>query len=129
MADVHLRLRSGTVAAMCLGWLKVIFDEGLYDKKFVAKWCTGFDGLKARVDEYPLERVSAVTGVDLPVIAEAARLYATAAGAIIPWTPITDMRISSTSAVRLRSILRAVTGHLDVVGGGNAGRLQSRHNS
>ena len=28
VADMHLRLRSGTDAAMCLGWLKVIFDEG-----------------------------------------------------------------------------------------------------
>ena len=72
VADVHLRLRSGTDAAMCLGWLKVIFDEELYDKKFVAKWCTGFDELKARVDEYPLERVSAITGVDQALIAEAA---------------------------------------------------------
>ena len=117
VADVHLRLRSGTDAAMCLGWLKVIFDEGLYDKKFVAKWCTGFDELTARVDEYPLERVAAITGVDQALIAEAARLYATSDGAIIPWTPITDMQISSTSAIRLHSILRAVTGNLDVVGG------------
>tara|TARA_B100000073_G_scaffold302990_1_gene270770 strand:- start:228 stop:2414 length:2187 start_codon:yes stop_codon:yes gene_type:complete len=121
VADVHLRLRSGTDAAMCLGWLKVIFDEGLHDKKFVAKWCTGFDELKARVDEYPLERVSAITGVDQALIVEAARLYATADGAIIPWTPITDMQISSTSAIRLHSILRAVTGNLDVVGGETLG--------
>ena len=28
VADLHLRLRAGTDAAMCLGWLKVIFDEG-----------------------------------------------------------------------------------------------------
>ena len=40
VADLHLSLRSGTDAAMCLGWLKVIFDEGLYDKKFVENWCT-----------------------------------------------------------------------------------------
>ncbi|MEM7070110.1 MAG: molybdopterin-dependent oxidoreductase, partial [Pseudomonadota bacterium] len=120
-ADLHLRLRSGTDAAMCLGWLKVIFDEGLYDKKFVRDWCVGFDELKARVDEYPLERVEAITGVDRELIAEAARTYANADGAIIPWTPITDMQISSTSAIRLHSILRAVTGNLDVVGGETLG--------
>jgi anaerobic selenocysteine-containing dehydrogenase len=27
-ADMWLPLRAGTDAAMCLGWLKVIFDEG-----------------------------------------------------------------------------------------------------
>ena len=121
VADLHLRLRAGTDAAMCLGWLKVIFDEELYDKDFVRDWCIGFDELKARVDEYPLERVEEITGVDRELIAEAARTYANADGAIIPWTPITDMQISSTSAIRLHSILRAVTGNLDVVGGETLG--------
>ena len=121
VADLHLRLRAGTDAAMCLGWLKVIFDEKLYDEDFVRDWCVGFDELKARVDEYPLERVEQITGVDRELIAQAARTYANADGAIIPWTPITDMQISSTSAIRLHSILRAVTGNLDVVGGETLG--------
>ena len=120
-SDLHLRLRAGTDAAMCLGWLKVIFDEELYDREFVRDWCVGFDELKARVDEYPLERVEAITGVDRNLIAEAARLYANAEGAVIPWTPITDQQISSTSAIRLHSILRAVTGNLDVAGGETLG--------
>ena len=120
-ADLHLRLRAGTDAAMCLGWLKVIIDEGLYDQAFVAKWCLGFDELRARVDEYPLERVEAITGVDRESIAAAARMYAGADGAVIPWTPITDQQISSTSAIRLHSILRAITGNLDVVGGETLG--------
>ena len=120
-ADLHLRLRAGTDAAMCLGWLKVIFDEALYDADFVRDWCVGFDELKARVDEYPLDRVEAITGVPREQIAEAARMYARADGAVIPWTPITDQQVSSTSAIRLHSILRAVTGNLDVVGGETLG--------
>lgn len=116
-ADLHLRLRAGTDAAMALGWLKVIFDEGLHDAEFVRDWCVGFDELRARVDEYPLERVEAITGVDRALIAEAARTYATAESACIPWTPITDQQVSSTSAIRLHSILRAVTGNLDAPGG------------
>ncbi len=116
-ADLHLQLRAGTDAAMCLGWLKVILDEGLFDEDFVRDWCIGFDELRARVDEYPLERVEAITGVDRELIARAARAYATADGAVIPWTPVTDQQVSSTSAIRLHSILRAVTGNLDVAGG------------
>lgn len=122
-ADLHLRLRAGTDAAMCLGWLKVIIDEGLYDQAFVGKWCLGFEELRARVDEYPLERVEAITGVDRESIAAAARMYAGADGAVIPWTPITDQQISSTSAIRLHSILRAITGNLDVAGGETLGGL------
>lgn len=116
-ADLHLRLRAGTDAAMCLGWLNVIINEKLYDEAFVANWTVGFDELCERVAEYPLERVAEITGVDAALIAEAARAYATADSACIPWTPITDMQISSTSAIRLHSILRALTGNLDVKGG------------
>ena len=116
-ADLHLRLRAGTDAAMCLGWLKVIIDEGLYNKAFVKKWCVGFEQLCERVNEYPLERVAEITGVEQKLIADAARMYAKADGAVIPWTPITDQQVSSTSAIRLHSILRAITGNLDVVGG------------
>ena len=116
-ADLHLRLRSGTDAAMCLGWLNVIINEKLYDEDFVRDWTVGFEALCERVAEYPLERVATITGVSAELIAEAARAYATAESACIPWTPITDMQISSTSAIRLHSVLRALTGNLDVRGG------------
>ncbi len=116
-ATLHLQIRAGTDAALLLGWVRVILDEGLYDADFVRDWCLGFDELRARADEYPLERVAEITGVDADLIARAARMYASADGAVIPWTPITDQQLDSTSAIRLQSILRAITGNLDVVGG------------
>lgn len=116
-ADIWLPLRAGTDAAMCLGWLKVIFDEGLYDKAFVDAWTIGFAELKARVDEYPVERVAEITGCAPEQIRRAARMYATSGASIIPWTPITDMQRNSTSAIRLQSILRAVCGFVDIKGG------------
>lgn len=116
-ADIWLPLKAGSDAAMMFGWLKVIFDEELYDKDFVANWTTGFAELKARVDEFPLERVAKLTGCDAEMIAAAARMYATSGPAVIPWTPITDMQRNSTSAIRLQSILRAVCGYIDVPGG------------
>ncbi len=117
VADIWLPLKAGSDAAMCLGWLKVIIDEGLYDKDFIAQWAVGFEDLKKRVDEYPLERVAQLTGCEPEAIAEAARLYATAGPSVIPWTPMTDMQRNSTSAIRLQSILRAICGYLDIPGG------------
>ncbi|MDX2165898.1 MAG: molybdopterin-dependent oxidoreductase [Deltaproteobacteria bacterium] len=116
-ADLWLPLRAGSDAAMCLGWLKVIFDEQLYDAAFVRDWTVGFDDLRRRVDEYPLERVAALTGVAPEQIRAAARLYATHGPSVIPWTPITDQQRNSTSAIRLHCALRAVTGNLYVPGG------------
>ncbi|MEM1140185.1 MAG: molybdopterin-dependent oxidoreductase, partial [Pseudomonadota bacterium] len=116
-ADIWLPLKAGSDAAMMFGWLKVIFDEGLYDKNFVEDWTIGFQELRARVNEYPLERVAKLTGCDPEMIAKAARMYATEGPSIIPWTPITDMQRNSTSAIRLQCILRAVCGYVDVPGG------------
>jgi anaerobic selenocysteine-containing dehydrogenase len=116
-ADIWLPLKVGSDAAMMFGWLKVIIDEGLYDKEFVSKWTLGFEELRQRVNEYPLDRVAELTGCDPNMIAEAARTYATHGPAIIPWTPITDMQRNSTSAIRLQTILRAICGYLDVPGG------------
>jgi len=116
-ADIWLPLKVGSDAAMMFGWLKVIIDEELYDKEFVADWTLGFEELKVRVNEYPLERVAKLTGCDPEMIAKAARLYATEGPSIIPWTPITDMQRNSTSGIRLQSILRAICGYLDVPGG------------
>ncbi len=117
MADLWLPLRAGTDAAMCLGWLNVILEEKLYDDAFVRDWTVGFDALAERVCKYPLDRVADITGVEPELIAKAARLYATTKPGVIPWSPITDQQVSSTSAIRLHSVLRALTGNLDVQGG------------
>ncbi len=37
LADIWLPLKVGTDAAMCFGWLKVIMDEGLWDRDFVRR--------------------------------------------------------------------------------------------
>ncbi len=116
-ADIWLPLRAGTDAAMSLGWLNVIINEELYDKAFVRDWTVGFEQLAERVRQYPLDRVSQITGVDAELIAKAARMYATSGVSSIPWTPITDQQVSSTSAIRLQCMLRAITGNLDVKGG------------
>ena len=116
-ADIHLPLKPGSDAAMTFGFLNVIINEGLYDKKFVKDWTIGFEELKERVNEYPLDRVAKLTGCDPEMIRKAARMYATEGPSIIPWTPITDMQRNSTSAIRLISILRAICGYIDVRGG------------
>ena len=93
-ATIHLQIKAGTDAALLLGWLHVIIAERLYDEEFVRDWCVGFDELAARVADYPLDRVADICGVEAEQIAAAARLYATADGACIPWTPITDQQLS-----------------------------------
>lgn len=116
-ADIWLPLKAGSDAAMMFGWLNVIIDEELYDKSFVDNWTVGFDELRGRIAEFPLDRVAHLTGCEPEAIAAAARMYANSGPSIIPWTPITDMQRNSTSAIRLQGILRSICGYLDVPGG------------
>jgi len=116
-ADIHLPLRPGTDAALTLGWINVIIEEELYDKAFIEKWAHGFDEFVERVKEYPVDRVAEITGCDPEDIRASARMYATSGPATIPWSPITDQQVSSTSAIRLQCYLRALCGNIDVKGG------------
>jgi len=116
-ADLWLPVRAGTDAALTIGWLKVIIEEELYDKDFVDRWTVGWDELVARFDEYSMQKIVEITGVDEALIRESARMYATAEASCIPWSPITDQQTSSTSAIRLQCILRALTSNLDIKGG------------
>ena len=114
MADFHMRIRYGTDAALCLGWLNVIIEEGLYDKRFVEESCIGFEELCERVRAYPPEVVAEICGIDAQDIRATARMYARAEAAIIPWGATCDMQSNSTSVLQAQCILRALCGYLNV---------------
>jgi anaerobic selenocysteine-containing dehydrogenase len=82
-ADWHLRPLPGTDPALALGLMHVIVGEGLHDSEYLERFTVGFDRLKERLDEYPPERVSRITGVKAEDIVELARAYATTRPAAI----------------------------------------------
>jgi len=118
LADHWLRLRPGTDAALALGWVHVIIAENLYDRDFVDHWCYGFDALKERAKQYPPAKVAEITRLPEEQIVQTARLYATSKPATIIWGVKSDMQGRNVTAItHAKSILRAITGNLDVVGG------------
>ena len=117
-ADIWLPLRPGTAAAMALGWMRIIIDEELYDKEFVEKYCHGFEELRERVKDYPLDKVAEITWCSEEDIAHAARAYATTAPGCIIWGNGTDQLGNNTfQATRSLLVLMGITGNLDVKGG------------
>jgi anaerobic selenocysteine-containing dehydrogenase len=116
-ADLWLQLRPGTDAALALGFLNVIVEEGLYDKEFVGEYVHRWDAFVERVQEYPLERVEEITWVKKELIQEAARMYATTKPACIQWGVPIEQTINCTDNNRLLTALMAVTGNLDAPGG------------
>ncbi len=116
-ADLWLQLRPGTDAALALAMLHVIIKEGLYDRTFVERWCSGFDELAARVEEYSPERVEAITWVPAGRIRDAARLYGGMRPSSITQCLSIDQNADTISTSRAIAMLAAVTGNIDVPGG------------
>ncbi|MGB9662798.1 MAG: molybdopterin-dependent oxidoreductase, partial [Moorellaceae bacterium] len=116
-AEYWLQLRPGTDAALALGMLHVIINEELYDKDFVEKWCSGFDDLKQRVQEYPPEKVAEITWVPKEKIVEAARFFAKSKPASITWGLAVDENPNGVQIGHAILALAAITGNIDVPGG------------
>ncbi|NQT74684.1 MAG: molybdopterin-dependent oxidoreductase [Chloroflexi bacterium] len=116
-ADIWLRPKLGTDAALMLGMIRTIIDEDLHDKEFIDKWCHGFDQLVERVQEYPVEKVAEITGVPADSIREAARVYATTKPAQILHLTGIEEQPNATQSLHARYILPGITGNIDIQGG------------
>jgi formate dehydrogenase alpha subunit len=76
-ATLFLQVRAGTNPALLNGLAYIILAENLHDQEFIAERTEGFDGWRAVVEQYPPDRVSAITGVPIDDLVRAARIYAT----------------------------------------------------
>ncbi|HHY26859.1 MAG TPA: molybdopterin-dependent oxidoreductase [Desulfitobacterium dehalogenans] len=117
-ADIFIQPNPGTDAALALGIMNIMINDGLYDKDFVDKYTLGFDQLKAKAKDYPLEKVAQITGVPEDVIAGFARLYGQTKPSIVRIGYGITRNINGGSMVRAISLLPALAGTVGVEGGG-----------
>jgi thiosulfate reductase / polysulfide reductase chain A len=117
-ADIHLQLRPGTDAALFMGWINIIINEGLYDRDFISRWTAGFEKLAERAREYPPDQVSRITRLPVEQIIASARLYATTKPAALFRGLATDQIGPNSARVsQARNAVRAITGNIDIYGG------------
>jgi anaerobic selenocysteine-containing dehydrogenase len=119
IAHLHLALRPRTDGALALGMIHVLIEESLYDRAFVEQWCLGFDDVRAIAAEWTPERAADITGLAPELIVDAARMYGRNRPARLSFGVSTSQigEGASRSALLGQSILRAITGNLDVEGG------------
>lgn len=114
----HVPVRPGTDAALALGMIHVIIQEGLYDRAYVEKYTTGFDRLAEHVKAYPPETVAGICGVPASDIRKISRVFAGADGACIEQGVNTlDQHINGFQNSRALAILQAITGNYNRPGG------------
>jgi anaerobic selenocysteine-containing dehydrogenase len=112
-ADLWLRVRPGTDAALALGMLNVIINEGLYDRDFVEDWTYGFNELRERVQAYPPSSVAETTWIPQDKITRAARVWATAKPGCIQIGESLEASNNSIQTLRAIVCLMAITGNIE----------------
>ncbi|HUX24343.1 MAG TPA: molybdopterin oxidoreductase family protein [Burkholderiales bacterium] len=116
--DQHLALLPGTDAALALGLMHVIVNEGLCDEDYVARHTLGFEQLRERVQDYPPEKVAAICGLARDEIVALAREYAGTRPAAIRLNYGMQRHSGGGMAVRAVTCLPALTGHWRDAAGG-----------
>ncbi|WP_263832192.1 thiosulfate reductase PhsA [Sulfurospirillum oryzae] len=72
-------IKPGHDIAFVLAFINVLINENLYNKKFVEKYCEGFEELKASVAEYTPEKMATECDIPADTIKRLAREFAKAA--------------------------------------------------
>jgi anaerobic selenocysteine-containing dehydrogenase len=117
-ADWHIAIKPGTDAALALGMMNVIIQEGLVDYDYVEKYTLGYEELKARAAEFPVERVAEITGIPATDILTLSREYAKAQPSAIREGVAVERCPGGGDAVRAITCLPALVGAWRHVGGG-----------
>jgi anaerobic selenocysteine-containing dehydrogenase len=118
-SDWHIQLRPGTDAALALGLMHVIWRDGLQVDDYLDRATVGAPLLRRRArEEYPPDRVAAITGVDAETITTFARRYAMEQPSLIRLNYGLQRHGGGGMAVRTIVCLPAVVGAWRHRGGG-----------
>ncbi|MFF8903850.1 molybdopterin oxidoreductase family protein [Streptomyces olivaceoviridis] len=74
-ADLHLAPRPGTDLALALGLLHLVVAEGRTDEEYVRERTTGWEEARAAAMAHWPEYVERITGVPVPQLREAVRMF------------------------------------------------------
>ena len=116
LADVHLRLRPGTDALLFKAIVKILLDEGLIAKDYVAAHVNGFEEIRGWFDDVNVEENCRVCALDVEEVRRFTRLFATRKTAVRSDLGV-YMGRHSTLHSYFELLLLALTGRIGTRGG------------
>ena len=119
-ADWHVAPRPGTDGALALGLAHVIVNEGLHDEAWLAAHTVGWPELRARIADFPPQRVAAICDLPVEDVVRLARLYATHTPSLIKIADGLQRNPMGGQTTRAICALPAITGQYGTRGGGLA---------
>ena len=113
-----LPIKPATDVALLLSWMNVIIGQEWYDKKYVAKYCLGFEQLREYVKSFTPEWAYPITSIAPDVIRKTAKEMANASPAVLihPGRHVTWYG-DDTQRLRCVAILNAILGSYGRRGG------------
>lgn len=117
-ADIYARIRPGTDIAFMYGMLKIIFDEGLEDTKYIDERVFGIDKIREEASKWTAEEVENVTGISKELLVEITHEVAKNKPTTLVWAMGLTQHSVGTSNTRLAPILQMVLGNIGKFGGG-----------
>jgi anaerobic selenocysteine-containing dehydrogenase len=118
VADWHIPIQPGTDTALALGLMRIIIEEGLYDRDYVAQNTVGFEELRRHVQLYTPDHVAGLTGIAAADIERLAREYAGGGPSVIRLNYGIQRSQNGGAAARAVCMLPALTGAWKHLGGG-----------
>ncbi|HTJ31131.1 MAG TPA: molybdopterin-dependent oxidoreductase, partial [Acidobacteriaceae bacterium] len=116
MADIYLPVKPRSDLALINAMLRIIIDEELYDKDYVAAHTSGFEDLRSSLTPYTLEHAAQITGLEPELIRKVALLCAGAKAAFLGWTMGVNHSTKGTETVNAINNLALITGNIGRVG-------------
>jgi len=115
-ADLWIRPRPLSDGVLALGVVKIMIEEGWYDKDFVANWTVGFDEIKKEIKNFTLDDVEKVTWVPKEQIRQLAQMCWEIYPASIQDGNAWSQSINALQNGRAMNIIRVLTGKINTPG-------------
>jgi anaerobic selenocysteine-containing dehydrogenase len=119
MADIHLQVKPSTDAFLMSAILAIIVRDGLHDKAFLTKHCTGFDAIEKELLAIDIEDYIHRADVPFDLVQKVARDFATAKNACVRVDLGTQHSLHTTLNAYLEKLLYLITGNFGKKGGNN----------
>ncbi|MFH0977017.1 MAG: formate dehydrogenase subunit alpha [Spirochaetota bacterium] len=118
MSDIYAQIKVGSDVAFLNGIMNVLINENLYDKKFVADNCTGFEDLKKTVMNYTPQKAAEISGVPAEQIIQIAHQMAAIRPSMLIYTLGITEHSCGTNNVMSCANLQMLLGNMGIEFGG-----------
>jgi len=112
LAEIAVQHRLGSDVALINGLMHIILKEGWQDQAYIDARCENFEALKAKVEEYPPDKVAQITGVPAETLRRMAEIYAKTKPAAIVYCMGITQHTTGVDNVKSLANLAMITGNV-----------------